>query len=174
MQRVARGIADPLIRIAYIPVVGKSVALMAGFVGVLWANAFFAAVALLMMAHVVDWTLGSYRAKLRDPDHPEAYDPIRARMGWVSKGSGMAIALLLFGVENWATRLGNPTGSWIATGFVLALFVAELKSINRLRLSTGGPQIAVFDRAMEAWDALAEKLVGPKEKDVTDNRDPDA
>jgi hypothetical protein len=129
----------------------RALSLLVAIASVLWGDAFLALLGLLGAASVVDTWLGRWKARHVTRD----YDAERAARGKVAKLAGVAFVLLLRGLELWLARNhGADTGGMIGTAAAFALFLTELKSIERLRVGIGASPIPLLSAAFTYLDAL--------------------
>lgn len=123
-------IAAPLARIDESGPVHAALALGGAVLGAVFSPVFSGIVALLLLAHICDWILGSVTAWRLG-----AFDGEAARRGAISKLSGLVAICLLRAFEVWVSIATNlqvlDSPAPLSIGAAVWLFAVELGSIAR-------------------------------------------
>ncbi len=151
-------VLSPLERLGEVPVWGRIIALLLALCQFVATDAFGSAIAIVLLASVVDYCVGAYAAKARGEWKPEL-----ARSGAMGKVSGLGLLVLIRILEWFASAQGLiESNGALATLVAVSLIAVDLQSIAHHRESFGARPIP-FLSALFKWieQLLSSRLPDP-------------
>lgn len=174
--RVRYELGTPLLRIQELSVNEKLLSVMGGTLVFFWTHIFAFPFLMMIVLGGVDWKVGMWIAENKVlPNGETAYSEIRARLGLVAKVLGIFLTLAIFAFELWVydslskdVDLGAFARGrgWAGTAIAIGFVVMEMKSLNRKRRDSGGPEIPVLDKVFGWLDWISGSMAPKKGPEI--------